>query len=115
MLDSPRPIRVALFGSVRLEREGLAQVLADAGIEVTGEYSEIDLLSAAVELAAPDAVVLDARRGDPRAQGLALALCGRRPGMRVLVLSSESRELIPDGEPEQLDGNEAGCAMLVGK
>jgi len=73
-----------------LLREGLARLLADAGIEVSRTVGDADMLLTAVEHDPPDVVVTDIRMPPTFTdEGLtaALAIRTRHPDVAVLVLS----------------------------
>jgi DNA-binding NarL/FixJ family response regulator len=83
-------VRVALADDAAVLREGLARVLADAGIEVAAQAGNADELLAAVEEVHPDVAVVDIRMPPSwSTEGLAVAeqIRERFPDVGVLVLS----------------------------
>jgi DNA-binding NarL/FixJ family response regulator len=83
-------VRVALADDAVVLREGLARVLADAGIEVTAQAGSADELLAAVDELQPDVAVVDIRMPPTWSdEGLTVATEIRRrfPQVGVLVLS----------------------------
>ena len=83
-------MRVALADDAAVLREGLARVLAEAGIEVAAQVGAADELLAAVEELRPDVAVVDIRMPPTwNDEGLAVAEEIRRrfPQVGVLLLS----------------------------
>jgi DNA-binding NarL/FixJ family response regulator len=83
-------MRVALADDAAVLREGLARVLADAGIDVVAQVDSGDALLAAVAELEPDVAVVDIRMPPTWSdEGLAVAdeLHRRFPQIGVLVLS----------------------------
>ena len=83
-------MRVALADDAAVLREGLARLLADAGIEVTAQVGTADELLAAVDELQPDVAVVDIRMPPTWSdEGLALAaqIHHHYPEVGVLVLS----------------------------
>jgi len=83
-------VRVALADDAAVLREGLARVLADAGIEVTAQVGTADELLQAVDELQPDVVVVDIRMPPTWTdEGLSVAveIHRRFPQVGVLVLS----------------------------
>jgi DNA-binding NarL/FixJ family response regulator len=83
-------VRVILAEDSVLLREGLARLLADAGIDVTRTVADADALLAAVDADPPDVVVTDIRMPPTFTdEGLtaALTIRARHPQVAVLVLS----------------------------
>jgi len=83
-------VRVALADDAAVLREGLARVLAEAGIEVAAQVGAADELLAAVEELRPDVAVVDIRMPPTwNDEGLAVAEEIRRrfPQVGVLLLS----------------------------
>ena len=73
-----------------LFREGLARLLADAGIEVVGQAQDAEGLLALVDSQAPDLAVVDIRMPPSHSdEGLIAArrIGERHPGVGVMVLS----------------------------
>jgi DNA-binding NarL/FixJ family response regulator len=83
-------VRVALADDAAVLREGLARLLADAGIEVTAQVGTADELLEAVGQLQPDVAVVDIRMPPTWSdEGLSVAaeIHGRFPQVGVLVLS----------------------------
>jgi DNA-binding NarL/FixJ family response regulator len=83
-------VRVALADDAAVLREGLARVLADAGIEVTAQVGTADELLEAVDELQPDVAVVDIRMPPTWSdEGLSVAaeIHRRFPQVGVLVLS----------------------------
>jgi DNA-binding NarL/FixJ family response regulator len=101
------PLRVVLVDDAALVREGIARLLADAGVEVILQLPDASDLLAVVEEHRPDAVVIDVRMPPTyTTEGLAasVGLKRARPEVGVLVLSQhvETRhavDLLSDGHP----------------
>ena len=86
-------MRVIVAEDSSLLREGLARLLADAGVEVTQTVADATALRAAVAAEQPDVVVTDIRMPPTFTdEGLAAALDirARYPEVAVLVLSQYS-------------------------
>jgi DNA-binding NarL/FixJ family response regulator len=83
-------VRVALADDAAVLREGLARVLAEAGIEVAAQVGAADELLAVVEELRPDVAVVDIRMPPTwNDEGLAVAeeIRRRYPQVGVLLLS----------------------------
>jgi DNA-binding NarL/FixJ family response regulator len=83
-------VRVALADDAAVLREGLARVLADAGIEIAAQAGTADELLAEVEEVQPDVAVIDIRMPPTwTREGLEVAAEIRRrfPDVGVLLLS----------------------------
>jgi DNA-binding NarL/FixJ family response regulator len=83
-------VRVALADDAVVLREGLARVLADAGIEITAQVGNADDLLAAVDELHPDVAVVDIRMPPTWSdEGLSVAaeIHRRFPQVGVLLLS----------------------------
>jgi DNA-binding NarL/FixJ family response regulator len=83
-------VRVALADDAAMLREGLARLLADAGVEVTAQVGSADGLLAAVDELQPDVAIVDIRMPPTWSdEGLAVAAEIHRlfPQVGVLVLS----------------------------
>ena len=83
-------MRVALADDAAVLREGLARLLAEAGIEVTAQVGTADELLQAVDELQPDVVVVDIRMPPTWSdEGLSVAteIHHRFPQVGVLVLS----------------------------
>jgi DNA-binding NarL/FixJ family response regulator len=92
-------VRVVLADDSVLLREGLARVLAEAGLEVVGQAGDVPGLLEAVAQQAPDVVIVDIRMPPSYStEGLqaAVQLRARHAGLRVLVLSQyvETHDLV---------------------
>jgi DNA-binding NarL/FixJ family response regulator len=86
-------VRVILAEDSPLLREGLARLLADAGVEITQTVADAATLLAAVNAEQPDLVVTDIRMPPSYTdEGLAAAIeiRTRYPNVAVLVLSQYS-------------------------
>jgi DNA-binding NarL/FixJ family response regulator len=83
-------VRVVVADDETLLREGLARLLADAGIDVVGKAGDADELLRRVELTRPDVAIVDIRMPPTQTdEGLVAAHEIRRshPAVGVLVLS----------------------------
>jgi DNA-binding NarL/FixJ family response regulator len=83
-------MRVALADDATVLREGLARVLAEAGIEVAAQVGTADELLTAIDQLGPDVAVVDIRMPPTWSdEGLAVAEEIRRrfPQVGVLLLS----------------------------
>ena len=83
-------MRIVIADDAALFREGLAQVLATAGLDVVATVSDADGLLARVRADPPDAVVVDMRMPPThRTEGLEAArrIRAEHPEVGVLVLS----------------------------
>lgn len=83
-------VRVILVDDAALVREGLARLLADAGVEVVAQQADASRLLDAVATLQPDVVITDVRMPPTSTtEGLeaALAIKDRHPDVGVLVLS----------------------------
>jgi DNA-binding NarL/FixJ family response regulator len=98
-------VRVVLADDSVLLREGVAQLLAQAGFEVVGQAEDADELLAQVEAEAPDVAIVDIRMPPTHTdEGLQAAreIRARHPDVGVLVLSQYVRpsyafELLSEG------------------
>jgi DNA-binding NarL/FixJ family response regulator len=84
-------VRVMICDDSTLFRRGLALLLTDVGVDITGEAADVAQLQALLPGAVPDAVVLDIRMPPTFTdEGLAAAATLRRvyPSLGVLVLST---------------------------
>jgi len=98
-------VRVVLADDAAVLREGLARVLAGAGVEVVAQVDTADDLLAAVDGLVPDVAVVDIRMPPTLSnEGLVAAeeIAVRHPGMGVLLLShyvepSYALQLLRDG------------------
>jgi len=83
-------MRVVIADDSMLLREGLARLLVDAGCDVVATAADAAGLLREVELAAPDAVIVDIRMPPTHTdEGIAAArrIRTEHPGIGVLVLS----------------------------
>jgi DNA-binding NarL/FixJ family response regulator len=83
-------MRVILADDSLLFREGLARLLADAGLEVLGQAADAEQLLALVDAELPDVVIVDIRMPpEHRDEGLVAAgqIKQAHPTVGVLVLS----------------------------
>lgn len=83
-------LRVAIADDSVLLREGLVRVLDELGVTVVGSYGSADELLAALDVDAPDLVILDVRMPPTyRDEGVRAAIDARRhrPGLGILLLS----------------------------
>jgi DNA-binding NarL/FixJ family response regulator len=83
-------VRVVIADDVMLTREGIARVLAAAGVEVVGEAGDVDGLMRAVATQKPDCAIVDIRMPPTNTdEGIVAAQRIRElhPGVGVLVLS----------------------------
>jgi DNA-binding NarL/FixJ family response regulator len=88
--DAVRPIRVAIGEDDVLLREGVARILAEAGLDVVAQSGDADDLVQRALAFRPDVVVTDVQMPPRRADdGLraAMELRRRSPGIGVLILS----------------------------
>jgi len=83
-------VRVVVADDVMLTREGIVRLLRDAGVDVVAEAEDAEQLLRHVQLARPDAVVVDIRMPPTHTdEGLVAAqqIRAAHPGVGVLVLS----------------------------
>ena len=83
-------MRVVIADDVMLVRSGVARLLTDAGVEVTGEASDADALLTLVDRDRPDAAIIDIRMPPTHTdEGLVAArrIRAAYPGTAVVVLS----------------------------
>jgi DNA-binding NarL/FixJ family response regulator len=83
-------VRVAIADDSAIVREGLARVLADAGMEISGVADEAEELLLLVERERPDVTLVDIRMPPTRTdEGIVAAteIRQRFPEVGVLVLS----------------------------
>jgi DNA-binding NarL/FixJ family response regulator len=93
--NAESPLRVVIAEDSGLLREGLARLLADAGLEVVAKVGDGPGLISAVERHRPDITVVDVRMPPGyRDEGLKAAIESRRrvPDLAVLVLSQYVEE-----------------------
>ena len=106
-------MRVVIAEDSALFRQGLARLLAEAGIEIAGEAGDAEGLLALVDEERPNAVVVDIRMPPTHTdEGLvaAAAIRARHPEIGVLVLSQyvEASYAL-----RLIDGAEGGCGYLL--
>ena len=83
-------MRVVVADDVMLTRQGIVRLLEDAGVDVVAEAEDADDLLRHVQLARPDAAIVDIRMPPTHTdEGLRAAqeIRERHPGVGVLVLS----------------------------
>jgi DNA-binding NarL/FixJ family response regulator len=106
-------IRVAIAEDSAVLRDGLVQLLADRGFEITDAVADADLMNAAIDRQLPDVAVVDIRMPptftDEGLQ-LAIALRQRHPGLAILLFSQyvETRYAA-----ELLAGDASGIGYLL--
>jgi DNA-binding NarL/FixJ family response regulator len=111
--SSERPLRVAIAEDSGLLREGLARLLAGAGMDVVAKVGDGPGLISAVEQHRPDVAVVDVRMPPGyRDEGLKAAIEIRRrmPNLPVLVLSQYVEERYG---AELLESGVAGVGYLL--
>src|ERR1700678_2842272 len=84
------PIRVAIAEDSAILRDGLVQLLADRGFEITAAVSDAPALGEAIERDCPDVAVIDIRMPPSCTdEGLraAIELRRRHPGLGILLFS----------------------------
>jgi DNA-binding NarL/FixJ family response regulator len=112
-IPSKGVLRVVIAEDSGLVREGLARLLADAGMDVVAKVGEGDGLISAVEKRPPDVAVVDVRMPPGyRDEGLKAAIEARWrvPGLPVLVLSQYVEERYG---AELLETGAAGVGYLL--
>ena len=112
-ISSRDPLRVVIAEDSGLLREGLARLLADAGLEVVARVGDGPGLIAAAEKHDPDLAVVDVRMPPGyRDEGLKAAIEIRRrlPDLTVLVLSQYVEERYG---AELLESGASGVGYLL--
>ena len=112
-IPSKEPLRVVIAEDSGLLREGLARLLADAGMDVVAKVGDGPGLIAAAERHRPDVAVVDVRMPPGyRDEGLKAAIEIRRrvPALTVLVLSQYVEEHYG---AELLESGAAGVGYLL--
>jgi DNA-binding NarL/FixJ family response regulator len=107
------PLRVVVAEDSGLLREGLARLLADAGLDVIAKVGDAPALISAAEEHRPDLAVVDVRMPPGyRDEGLKAAIEIRRrlPDLTVLVLSQYVEERYG---AELLESGAAGVGYLL--
>src|SRR6185369_5776747 len=90
IVETARPLRVAIGEDDVLLREGIARILADAGVEVVSKSGDADDLLRRTLAYRPDVMITDVQMPPDRDDdGLraAMELRRREPGIGVLILS----------------------------
>jgi len=90
IVEADRPLRVAIGEDDVLLREGIARILADAGVEVVSQSGDADDLLRRTLAYRPDVMITDVQMPPDRDDdGLraAMELRRREPGIGVLILS----------------------------
>ncbi len=106
-------MRVVIADDAALMRQGLARLLADAGIEICGEASDAKELLGLVEAEAPDVAIVDIRMPPTHTdEGLVAAttIRERRPRVGVVVLS---QYVDAEYALRLVDGDATGCGYLL--
>jgi DNA-binding NarL/FixJ family response regulator len=112
-IPSKDPLRVVIAEDSGLLREGLARLLADAGLDVAAKVGDGPGLISAAEQHRPDVAVVDVRMPPGyRDEGLKAAIEIRRriPNLPVLVLSQYVEERYG---AELLESGAAGVGYLL--
>jgi DNA-binding NarL/FixJ family response regulator len=112
-IPSKDPLRVVIAEDSGLLREGLARLLADAGLDVAAKVGDGPGLISAVDQHRPDVAVVDVRMPPSyRDEGLKAAIEIRRriPNLPVLVLSQYVEERYG---AELLESGAAGVGYLL--
>ena len=112
-IPSKDPLRVVIAEDSGLLREGLARLLADAGLDVVAKVGDGPGLIAAAERHRPDVAVVDVRMPPGyRDEGLKAAIEIRRrvPDLAVLVLSQYVEERY---SAELLESGTRGTGYLL--
>ena len=105
--------RVVIADDMALLRQGIARLLTDAGMEISGEAGDALELMRLVEAEQPDVAIVDIRMPPTHTdEGLVAATMIRQryPSTGVLVLSQyvDSAYVL-----QLLEGNEQGCGYLL--
>jgi DNA-binding NarL/FixJ family response regulator len=106
-------VRVAIADDSAIIREGLARVLAEAGMEVAGSAEDPEELLRLVEREQPDVAVVDIRMPPTGTdEGIVAAgeIRSRFPDVGVLVLS---QHVETDFALRLLENREGGCGYLL--
>ena len=106
-------MRVVIADDTMLMREGLARLLADAGVEVVESAGDVEGLHRAVALGSPDVAIIDIRMPPTFTdEGLVAArrIRATQPETAVLVLS---QHLVPEFALRLLEDQPAGSGYLL--
>ena len=106
-------MRVVIADDTALLRQGIARLLVEAGLEVSGEAEDASRLLELVEAERPDVAIVDIRMPPGQTdEGLVAAATIRErfPGVGVLVLS---QYVEPAFALRLLEGSEGGCGYLL--
>ena len=106
-------MRVVIADDTALLRQGIARLLVDAGVEVSGEAENAERLLELVEAERPDVAIVDIRMPPGQAdEGLVAAATIRErfPGVGVLVLS---QYVEPAYAMRLLEDRDGGCGYLL--
>jgi DNA-binding NarL/FixJ family response regulator len=106
-------VRVVIADDTALLRQGIARLLVEAGLEVSGEAEDATRLLELVEAERPDVAIVDIRMPPGQAdEGLvaADAIRERFPDVGVLILS---HYVEPAYALRLLEGREGGCGYLL--
>jgi DNA-binding NarL/FixJ family response regulator len=106
-------VRVVIADDTALLRQGLARLLADAGIEICGEASDADELLGLVAAEDPDVAIVDIRMPPTHTdEGLVAAAKIREghPRVGVVVLS---QYVDAEYALRLVDSDAAGCGYLL--
>ena len=106
-------MRVVIADDTALLRQGIARLLVEAGLEVSGEAEDASRLLELVEAERPDVAIVDIRMPPGQAdEGLVAAATIREhfPDVGVLVLS---QYVEPAFALRLIEGSEGGCGYLL--
>jgi DNA-binding NarL/FixJ family response regulator len=106
-------VRVAIADDSAIIREGLARVLAEAGMEIAGSAEDPEELLRLVEQEQPDVAIVDIRMpptGTDEGIVAASEIRNRFPDVGVLVLS---QHVETDFALRLLENREGGCGYLL--
>jgi DNA-binding NarL/FixJ family response regulator len=106
-------VRVVVADDAMLMRDGVAQLLRDAGVEVVATVADAEELRAAVAFRKPNVAIIDIRMPPTHTdEGLVAAqrIRAEHPGTAVLVLS---QHLVPEYAMRLLEEQPDGCGYLL--